>query len=168
MRWKSFLVFLVALTVINASTLRDAMSLSSLHIGPDFLLIFLVFFAINCDRPDAIVVSFAIGFAADISSAAMVIGPYAISYGLLGGAISLFRRQVIMRRFIYQSMTVFFAGAISGVLVELLVSVKSGAMSLDTYPCILLSALYTAVIGPLIWVLVKRPLNLFFIERANL
>ena len=167
MRWKSFIVFLFGLAVLNASDLRDAMSVSSLHIGPDFLLIFLVFFALNCDRQDAIVISFAIGFSADISSAAMLIGPCTISYVLIGGMISLFRRQVVMKRFIYQSMMLFFAGSLVGILTELLVFVKSGAVYLNTYPYILLTALYTAVIGPVMWLLVSRPMDLFFNTKPN-
>jgi len=167
MRWKSLLIFLVALAIINASNLRDAMSVSSLHISPDFLLVFLVFFAVNCERHDAIVVSFAIGFAADISSSAMLIGPYAISYGLLGGVISLFRKQVVMRRFIYQSMSLFFTGSIGGFVAEFLISVKSGSMYPDMYPCVLLTSLYTALIGPLVWLLAKRALSLFFVARPN-
>lgn len=168
MRWKSLLVFLIAITIINVSAISDAISISSLNIAPDFLLIFLVFFAINCDRNDAIIVSFAIGFAADIFSPAMMMGPCAISYGLIGGLISLFRKQVVMKRFIYQSMTIFFTAAIAGSLAELLVSVKSAAIDVNTYPSILLTALYTALIGPVIWMLLDRPLTLFFVERPNL
>lgn len=167
MRWKSFFIFLFGLSVINASSVRDAISMSSLHIGPDLLLIFLVFFALSCDRQDAILISFAIGFAADVSSAAMLMGPCTISYGLLGGMISLFRRQVVMRRFVYQSIMLFFAGALAGGLVELLVSVKSGTIDFNMYPFILLTALYSAVIGPVIWLVLNRPLSLFFIEKPT-
>ena len=49
------------------------------------LLIFLVFMTINCDIHDAIIASFAIGFAADISGSAM--GPYMISCGVFGSFI---------------------------------------------------------------------------------
>ena len=168
MRWKIFLVFRVVLTVISVSNIRDVWSVSSLHIGPDLLLIFLVFFALNCDRQDAIPVSFAIGFAADVSSVAMLMGPYSISYCLLGGMISLFRKQVVMKKFIYQSMMIFFAGVIGGILTELLVSVKLGAMCPNAYSAVLLTALYSALIGPVIWKLFSKPLNLFFAEKPNI
>ena len=167
MRWKSLFVFLFFLAVINASSLRDAVSVSSFHIGPDLLLILLVFFALSCDRQDAILVSFAIGFVADVSSVSMVMGPYTISYGLLGGLISLFRRQVVMRRYIYQSIMLFFAGAAAGMLAEFLVSLKSGAIYIDQYPLVLYTALYSAVIGPLIWLVLRWPLGLFFVEKAG-
>ncbi len=151
MRWKRFLVFLFAVTVINASSLRDIVSVSSLHIGPDLLLILLVYFAASCNRSDTILASFLIGFSADVSSVAMLIGPYTISYGLLGGLLSLFRRQAIRKSMLYQSIAIFGMGTIGGILAELLISVKSGEISLNTSAVVLLTAFYSAVVGPVIW-----------------
>ncbi len=151
MRWKRFLVFLFAVTVINASSLRDIVSVSSLHIGPDLLLILLVYFAASCNRSDTILASFLIGFAADVSSVAMLIGPYMISYGLLGGLISLFRRQVIRNRMLYQSIAIFIIGTSAGILAELLIFAKSGEIAPNIGSVILLTSLYSAVIGPVIW-----------------
>ena len=151
MRWIRFLVFLFAITVINASNLRDMVSVSSLNTGPDILLIFLVYFAVSCNRTNTILISFLIGFAADVSSAAMLIGPYTISYGLLGGFLSVFRRQVIRRRMLYQAIAIFSIGTIGGILAELLIVVKSGAMSANTISLVLLTSFYSAVVGSLIW-----------------
>lgn len=151
MRWIRFLVFLCAVTVLNASNLRDIVSVSDLHIGPDILLIFLVYFAVSCNRQDTILISFLIGFAADVSSVAMLIGPYTISYGLLGGLISLFRRQVIRKRMLYQSIAIFSIGTIAGILAELLIFAKSGAMAPNIGSVVLLTSFYSAVVGPFIW-----------------
>jgi rod shape-determining protein MreD len=126
-------------------------SVSSLNTGPDILLIILVYFAANCNRSNTILVSFLIGFAADVSSVAMLIGPYTISYGLLGGLISLFRRQVIRKRMLYQSMAIFSIGTIAGSLAELLIFAKSGEIAPNIGSVILLTSLYSAVIGPFIW-----------------
>jgi rod shape-determining protein MreD len=151
MRWTRFLVFLFAITVIHASNLRDMVSVSSLNTGPDILLIILVYFAANCNRSNTILVSFLIGFAADVSSVAMLIGPYTISYGLLGGLLSLFRRQVIRKRMLYQSIAIFSIGIAGGILAELLIFAKSGAMGANTISVVLLTSFYSAVVGPLIW-----------------
>ena len=151
MRWIRFLVFLFAVTVINASNLRDMVSVSSLNTGPDILLIFLVYFAVSCNRTNTILVSFLIGFAADVSSVAMLIGPYTISYGLLGGLLSLFRKQVIRRRMLYQAIAIFGIGAIGGILAELLIFAKSGEIPPNIGSVVLLTSFYSAVVGPVIW-----------------
>lgn len=160
MRWKRFLIFLFAITIINASNLRDMVSISSLNIGPDILLIFLLYIAVGCNRSDTILASFLIGFAADVSSVAMVIGPYTVSYGLLGGLLSLFRRKVIGKRMVYQSIAIFMLAAIGGLLAEFLIFVKSGEIPPNVSDTVLLTAFYSAVVGPLIWKLFASSLRL--------
>lgn len=151
MRWLRFLGFLFVVTVINASNLRDMVSVSSLSAGPDILLIFMVYFAASCSRPDTILVSFLIGFAVDVSSVTMLIGPYTISYCLLGGLLSLFHKGAIRKRMIYQAIAIFGVGIIGGILAELLTFAKSGSMPADTINVVFLTALYSAVVGPFIW-----------------
>ena len=59
-------------------------------------LIALVFFAGNCNMYDAIITSFAIGLAADISGPVM--GPYTLSFTLFGSLISQMRKVIITKK----------------------------------------------------------------------
>ncbi|MBW1869979.1 MAG: rod shape-determining protein MreD, partial [Deltaproteobacteria bacterium] len=86
LRWIRFLVFLLLATLLNAGNVLNTISVTGLHIKPDLLLIALVFFSINIATTDAIAASFAIGFAADISSGTM--GPCMIAFGVVGSFIS--------------------------------------------------------------------------------
>ncbi len=82
MRWMRFSIFLLVVTLLNAGNLLNTISVSSLNIRPNLLVILLVFFAGSCPGFEAITASFAIGFAADISGPVM--GPAFLSFGLFG------------------------------------------------------------------------------------
>ena len=77
-------MLILAATVIGASEVMDVISVTDQNIKPNLLLILLVYFAISCDSYDAIICSFAIGLAADITGT--LIGPYFLSFGIIGTA----------------------------------------------------------------------------------
>ena len=108
MRWIRFTIVLFIMTLLNSGNVLNIISVSDLNIRPDVLVILLVFFAVNCRTIDAMVISFAIGFAADISGTC--IGPYTITFGLLGSMISQMRKVVIMKKMMHQAMAIFFIG----------------------------------------------------------
>lgn len=151
MRWIRFLIVLLIVTLINASNLLDAISIGSLSIKPDLLLILLVFFAINCETSEAIISSFAIGFAADISGAAMAMGPYMISFGIFGTVISFFRRSVIMEKLIYQGISILIMGLIAIVTAEAMIFSKLSGYTANSFKVIAMISLYSALTGPFIW-----------------
>lgn len=90
MHWIRFTILLLVVTLLNAGNLLNVISVSSLNITPDLLLILLVFFASSCAGPEAIIASFAIGFARDISG--QVMGPAFVSFGVFGSLIWLLCR----------------------------------------------------------------------------
>jgi rod shape-determining protein MreD len=96
MRWFRFSLFVIAVTLIQAG-LVDIISL--VNVRPDLLLILLVFFAIYCDTTEAIISSFAIGFAADIIGSAM--GPQMISFGLFGTLLGTSLYSAIIGPFLF-------------------------------------------------------------------
>jgi rod shape-determining protein MreD len=149
MRWLRFSFFLFFLVLLNAGNLLNTVSLSSFEIRPDLLLILLVFVAINCETSDAVTASFVIGFAADISGAAM--GPYTVSFGLAGSLISQLRKVVIMKRVVHQASAIFVTGLVAGLLVQLLTFFKTGETASNVYVVLLGSCFYSGVIGPVIW-----------------
>ena len=112
MRWLRFLIVLLICTLLNAGNLLNTVSVSSFNIRPDLLLILLVFVAINCETSDAIIASFIVGFAADISGSA--IGPFTVGFGVVGLMISQLRKVVIMKRMVHQAAAIFVIGLIAG------------------------------------------------------
>ncbi len=154
MRWIRFFVFLLLGALLNAGNILNVISVSSLHIKPDLLLITLVFFAINISATDAIVASFVIGFAADVSGGTM--GPCMITFGVLGSFISQLQRVVVMKRMIHQATAIFVIALVAGGMVQLLWSFKTDEPISNVYRMILGGAAYSAVAGPLVWMFLSR------------
>jgi len=116
MRWFRFAVLVIVASVLQAGLLE------LLNFKPDLLLILLVFFAIYCKTSDAIITSFAIGFAADIISSAM--GPQIISFGLFGTALAYLHRVIAIRKIPYQSLVIFITAILTAVFAHLLTFLK--------------------------------------------
>ena len=149
MRWIRFFVFLPLATLLNAGNILNVISVSSLNIKPDLLLITLVFFAINIATTDAIVASFAIGFAADISGGTM--GPCMITFGILGSFISQLQRVVVMKRMVHQATAIFVIALVAGGMVQLLSSFKTDEPMSNVCRMVLGGAAYSALAAPLVW-----------------
>ena len=149
MRWTRFTIILLVITFLNASDLLDFISIGTLHIRPDLLLISLVFFATNCGMFEAIIASFAIGFAADISGAVM--GPCMISFGIFGSLISLLRKVIIMKRMVHQCGAIFATGLLAGGLAHLLILLKTHELAPNVYAALAGTAVYSGIIGPFVW-----------------
>ena len=149
MRWLRFAVFILIVTVLQASLL-GIVAVTQLNIRPNLLLILLVFFAIYCNTTDAIITSFAIGFAADISIAS-VMGSHTISFGLLGTALAYLHRVIAIRKMPYQSLAIFVIGSLAGALAHLLALLKGQAAISNIYTVILGTALYSAIVGPVLF-----------------
>jgi len=153
-RWIKFFFVVLLLTLADAGNLLNMISVGALHIKPDLLLIAMVFFAMNIDATDAIATSFVIGFAADISGAVM--GPCMITFGVLGSLISQLQKVVLMKRMIHQGAVIFFIALVAGAMVQLLTFFKTHEPIPNVYRMIAGGALYTAVAGPFVWMLLSR------------
>ena len=154
MRWVRFSIILFAATLLNSGNMLNMISVGSLNIKPDLLLILLLFFGINCEATAAVTASFAIGFAADISGSSM--GPYIISFGLFGSLISQMRKVVIMKRMTHQGAAIFFTGIIAGGLAHILNLFKTGEVASNLFVVQAGTSLYSGLIGPFIWLVLSR------------
>ena len=143
------MVFLLLATLLNAGNVLNTISVTSLQIKPDLLLITLVFFSINIATTDAVAASFAIGFAADIAGGTM--GPCMITFGVIGSFISQLQRVVVMKRMIHQAAAIFVIALVAGGMVQLLSSFKTDESVSNVCRMILGGAAYSAVAGPLVW-----------------
>jgi len=121
MRWSRFAVFVLIVTVLQAS-LVDIFAVTRLNIKPDLLLILLVFFSIYSDTTEAIITSFTIGFAADIIGPA--IGPQMLSFGIFGTLLAYLHRVITIKKFLYKSVAIFITGFLAGVLAYFLTFLK--------------------------------------------
>jgi len=149
MRWQRFLIIMILAALLNTGNLLNGVSVGSLNIRPDLPVILLVFFAINCPMPQALVVSFVIGFVADIPQP--VVGPYIISLTLLGAIISHMSKVVITKKMLHQGLIILVTGLVAGALAEGLTFLKIRETTSNLYLVLLGTAVYSAIIGPFVW-----------------
>lgn len=148
MRWFRFAVFISLVTVLQAS-LVDIIAVTRLNIKPDLLLILLVFFSIYCNRTEAIITSFTIGFAADIIGSAM--GTRIISFGLFGTLLAYLHGVITIKKMPYQSLAIFITGFLAGVLVHFLTLLKGQPSEPNVYTVVFWTSLYSSFVGPFLF-----------------
>ena len=149
MRWIRLSVFILLVTILQASNLLDLIAVTELHIKPDFLLILMVFLALNCSYEHAIITSFATGFAADLIGSVM--GPYIISFGCLGSLVAHIRSVITVNNVLLQSVTIFVTSILVGILAQVLSLLKGQAITFDTYTMLFGRSLYSAVFWPFVF-----------------
>ena len=112
----------------------------------------MVFFAIHSNTSNAIITSFAIGFAADISIGTLM-GSHTISFGLFGTALAYLHRVIAIRKVHYQAFAIFTTAFMTGTLVHFLELLRGQVTVPNVYSDILGEALYSAVVGPVFFLL---------------
>jgi len=149
MRWLRFAVLVLVATILQTS-LIGMISLQGAR--PDLLLILLVFFAISIDPRDAIVASFAIGFAADLSNPIRgLMGPQIISFGVFGTLLSDVHSIVSIQRMTYQAATILIVSALTALLSYLLTFFKADPATPQFAAQVLWHPLYSAILGPVLF-----------------
>jgi len=146
--WIRFAALICLATVAQAG-LVDALAVTTANVKPDLLLILLVFFAIYGGDSDAIVTSFAIGFAADIIGPAM--GPNTISFGLFGTVLAQANSVIAIRKMPSQAIAIFITGILTGTASHLLWALQGRHASHGVAAALLGGAIYSAVVGPFIF-----------------
>jgi rod shape-determining protein MreD len=164
MRWIPFIVFLAIIVLIASSSLGDMIAVGEYNIQPSLLLIVMVFFAINCETSEAIACSFIIGLAADISSTSMAMGPYTVSFGIVGTAISFVQSALVMKRLIYQMICIFATGLLTGTMVEAMTFSKLSGQTANSLAVIAMVTLYSAIIGPFLWLVFSAIFGMLVVE----
>ena len=149
MRWFRFTI-LVLLTALIQAGIVDILSISRLNIKPDLLLILMVFFAVFSNTKDAIITSFIIGFAADIIGTTPV-GTKMLSFGICGTILAHLTRFIVVRKMPYQALILFITALVTGYTTHLLINLKIPQTANSIYPALLGMAVYSAVIGPFLF-----------------
>ncbi len=150
MYWIRFSLVVLIAAILNASSMLDPAALGPYNIRPDLLLVLLLFFSSSAKPFDAIITSFAIGFAADISTE--TIGPYCLSFGLFGSLVSQLHGVVLMKRMTHQCLAIFVIGMCAGIMAWGLNVFKTAQPSPNMFVILLGRSFYSAVLGPFIWV----------------
>ena len=148
MRWFRFAGLILFVTVVQASVLAN------LDTGPNLLLILMVFFCIYCDPKDAIISSFAIGFAADLIGSPMPLmpmGSHTLSFGLFGTGMAYVHRVLNVRNVPSQALAIFTVGLLAGALVLSLSLLKGHAITAKAWGGLLGIAVYSGIVGPFLF-----------------
>ena len=114
MRWFRFAVLILAVTILQKGLFQRFPT------RPDFLLVLLVFFAVYCNTAEAIITSFAIGFAADLIGSPMPMGSHMIALGVFGTLLAYLHRVITIRRMPHQAIAIFVVTLLAGTAICLL------------------------------------------------
>jgi rod shape-determining protein MreD len=166
MRWFYFAATVLVLTLINAGSVIELITVSSFDIRPDLLIPALAFFACIFDRRDAIIASFMIGFMADISGTTM--GPALVAYGIVGSSFSSMRDVLLMDRKRNRFMAVFLISLFVMAIVDILTGIKTGQHISRPFVTVPLSSFYTAIIGVMLWQILEVTAVLFGVKKKSL
>jgi rod shape-determining protein MreD len=144
MRWITFAILLVALMIVQASFVQP-LALAQGRAQLNVLLILLTYVALYAEPHDLVTASFLTGLGADIVGVTM--GPYTIAFGLAGALLGEFRRFLIVNKWRYQTIAIVGAGIFTGVLANILLSVKGHGPAAWGW-----STLATGLLGPLLFI----------------
>jgi rod shape-determining protein MreD len=150
MRWIRFAVLLLVFTLLQAG-LVQRLAVGASNITPDLILVVLVFIAIFGKTREAIIASFAAGFAADLVGHMM--GVYTLSYGILGTALAYLHKVIAIRKMPWQAVTIFLFGFISGTLAYWLNLLRTQSPVSNIYQTICFSSIYSGLIGPFLFLI---------------
>lgn len=143
MRWFRFAVLIALSAILQASIFAD------LNIKPDLLSILLVFFAVYCNISEAIIASFAIGFAADLIGPSM--GPQMLSYGLFGTALAYLRSVIAIKKMPLQAIAIFFTALLADATAYFLAALKGQPLAPNIHTVLLGISLYSSIVGPFLF-----------------
>lgn len=149
MRWISFIIILLIAAVLEAGNLLNVFAIGGWYVRPAILITLLVYYSFSCRPRDAIICSFVIGFAADLTGDA--IGPHMICFGLLGLLLNQSNQILFAKRAIYKAMIVFAVYLIAETFSHWLGLLKGFDTKDSYYSIMLFTAVYSAVISPVIW-----------------
>lgn len=149
MKWLRFAAYTVTIMLLQASAL-EMISVTSMNIKPDLIFISVVFFSIYCSSKEAIVTSFALGLAADIVVGSTM-GPYFISFGVIGTLLANTQRIISLRKIPYQAAAIFIGLFSAYTLAFILRIVQASRDSSNLLSVMFTTALYSIVIGPFLF-----------------
>jgi rod shape-determining protein MreD len=164
MRWFRFAVLVLAASILQTGLIRVlALPPSRPDIKPDLLLILLVFFALRAGPTSAIIASFALGFAADLSNPILsrLMGPRIISFGLFGALLADLSNTFSLQRWLHQTVAIFLTGSLTAGLSYLLTLLRAETVGTNLTAALLWQPLYSAILGPFLFLPIAWWMHLY-------
>jgi rod shape-determining protein MreD len=149
MRWIPFILLVLVGALLEGGNLLNLVAVGDWHIRPAILIVLLVFFTTHCRPHEAIIASFIIGLGMDVSGNQM--GPYTISYCLIGGLLNQLSDHFPTRRVFHQATVILAVYLVTSIVAYWLVVLKTGERQDYAYQIFLFTGLYSAVVGPMLW-----------------
>ena len=159
MKWLRPAVLIFVVAVLQAG-LINILEISSMRIKPDLLLILMVSLAIFSDLRDAIILSFVIGFIADVIATGQPMGPRTISFGLIGTLLSNVHNVLLLRKLPHQIAAVFFSGLLAGSISNFLIFVATQLPVSNSFFSLFASSLYSCLISPFLILPISLLINI--------
>ncbi|AQT70115.1 rod shape-determining protein MreD [Anaerohalosphaera lusitana] len=165
MKWIVFIILLITFALLDAGNALNYIALGGTNIRPAMLLILMLFFAINCERHTAILVSFAAGFMAD--AAGLTVGPHIVAFGIIGYVASTLQRDMVMQSYVRQCFTILIIGAFALAGVRGLMMLKPDLQTASNLTALIGTIIYSAIAGPLVWTVLTWLSPLVGIDRLR-
>lgn len=152
MRWLSFFIVLLAATLLEAGNLLNLFAIGGWYIRPSILITMLVYYSLACRSHDAIICSFVIGFAADLTGGVNgVIGPHMLCFGMLGLLLNQCNQVLLLQRAHFKALIVLVVYVVAEIIAYWLGRIKGQPAEGAYYSIILFTGIYSAVIAPVVW-----------------
>jgi rod shape-determining protein MreD len=148
MQWVRFAIVVLAAAFIQGSSIPQWIAITRFDISPDLLLILLVYFAVFCEGPAAIIASFSLGLAADLTY--HTLGPYLLSFGLCGSLLHILRTVVTVRRTLHTIAAVFLTGLSMAIMAKIIIYFRGGS-EIYTLVKIFGMSVYSALLSPYVF-----------------
>jgi rod shape-determining protein MreD len=129
--------------------LPDFVAVTKIGARPDLLLMLLVFFALHCYGYESVITSFAIGLAADIAAGSL--GPYLISFCLIGAFLGGLRQFIAIRRTLHVVAVVAATGIATGFLAQIFGYFKGQGWPANSVGLLFGMAIYSGLLAPYIF-----------------
>lgn len=149
MRWFLFSVILLIAMLLEAGNLLKLFAFGGWYIHPSILITLLVYYALACQARDAIIISFLIGFAADITTGLM--GPHTLCFGLMGLLLNQSNQVLLVQRAVYKVLVVFSVYLVAETFSHWIGLLKEPTSQSNYYSIMLFTGIYSAVISPVLW-----------------
>jgi rod shape-determining protein MreD len=144
----------LAAALLEAGNLLNLIAIGDWHIRPAILIVLLSFFAMRSRPHEAIIASFILGLAMDISGSLM--GPHTLSYCLVGSLLNQLGEHFPTRRAFHQAVLVFTVYLIAELAAYWLAVLKTGERQEYVYQILLFTAIYSACVSPFVWRVAHR------------
>jgi len=143
------MLVLLTATLLEAGNLLNLFAIGGWYIRPSVLITLLVYYALVCRTQEAIICSFLIGFATDLTTGLM--GPHILCYGVVGLLINQSSQVILARRAVYQAMLVFAVYFFAETVAYWLSLLKGHPIPGSYYSILLFTGIYSALISPILW-----------------